>query len=766
MHVTIFHVRKLKVKQMKTSYRKTITVMLISLFAISILSTFGIQMSIGNANVPETSLTNVAPIKESSTNDGANFTDAEAIFTVYPDGKVALKGSLNMTPETPYEGPATYGTISFKESGGLTLMAADITVIPTQEMASEFPLNATTFDFAGNYSEGLLDGEINTTTILPTSFASQFPFNVTDFTLVGELSDNQMSGTVTFDIVSGFLLDDIVIDIDGNLTDISFNGSATVIYNVPFGDLRIDNKTALMNLLESVNSTFRGRGAGSLYNMTGGLFEITYLDYSVTPHAISATVDFEVNIHGGIIDVLAFMISSYVGYPGYPGYPGYEDLYSALNTTFSSIESSSIQLAYAHAQKKVSAKLAFVVNVDSFIEGILEMLPETTPPGIIGPPPGITGLIESLLNTTFCSVNSTEVSLSYADGRADLEASVAFEGDFDAEVNYVKSVLMLSYYYALPTPEPTPAPWQILFINETEVDLSRFKTSFNITETSIIGNFEGLTATPPIDTINATNFKLKRFFNLTSETTFPTQNESLSVTVIGGSNGTHKVILYNETGVPEPDLVLADAQNRTIIMAWNNVTLSDLQDLQFIVVVGAQVGDVITDPESVTAENPFIINANETLGCIINITEVSDKLTIMVSNVTEPPMPTGKWKLVGTCIQIIVSNESATVNATIRMYYTDQQIEGLDENSLTIHYWNATLGEWVAVDSHVNTEENYVWAIVNHFSKWTVMGQTPTPPFWMQWWFWTMIAVIIVVIVVAFILIRRRRKVVSAAEKA
>jgi len=735
---------------MRTSYRKTITVTLIFLFAISILSTFGIQMSIGNANVPETSLTHVAPIEESSTNDNANFTDAEAIFTVYPDGKVALKGSLNMTPKTPYEGPATYGTISFKESGGLTSTAANITVIPTQKMASEFPLNATTFDFAGNYSEGLLDGEINTTTILPTSIASQFPLNVTDFTLVGEFSDNQMSGTVTFDVLSGFLLDDIVIDIDGNLTDISFSGSATVIYDIPFGGLMIDNETALRNLLESVNSTFPGRGEGSLYNMTGGLFEITYLDYSVTPHVGSATVDFEVNIHGDVIHALASMIF---------GYPGYEGMYSALNTTFSSIESSSIQLAYTHAQKTVSAKLAFVVNVDSFMEGTLELLPETTPPGI-------TGLIESLLNTTFCSVDSAEVSLSYADGRADLEASVAFEGDFDAEVNYVKSVLMLSYYYALPTPAPTPAPWQILFINETEIDLSHFKTSFNITETSIIGNFEGLTATPPIDTINATNFKLKRFFNLTSETTFPTQNESLSVTVIGGSNGTHKVILYNETGVPEPDLVLADAQNKTIIMAWNNVTLSDIQDLQFIVVVGAQVGDVITDPESVTAENPFIINANETLGCIISIAEVSDKLTIMVSNVTEPPMPTGKWKLVGTCIQIIVSNESATVNATIRMYYTDQQIEGLDENSLTIHYWNATLGEWVAVNSHVNTEENYVWAIVNHFSKWTVMGQSPAPPFWMQWWFWTIIAVIIVVIVAVFILIRRRRKVVSAAEKA
>jgi hypothetical protein len=712
---------------MRTNYRKTITATLMSLFAVSILSTSGMQMPIGNVNVPE-----------------ANFTDAEAIFTVYPDGKVALKGSLNMTPKTPYEGPAAYGTVSFKESSGLTLMTADITVIPTQEMVSEFPLNATTFDFVENYSEGLLNSEINTTTILPTSIASQFPFNVTDFTLVGGLSNNHMSGAITIDILSGFLLDDMVINIDGNLTDISFNGSATVIYGIPFGELMIDNETALRNLLEFVNSTFPGQGEGSLYNMTGGLFEITYLDYSVTSNDVSATVEFEVDIHGDIINALAsIMISSYSGYPLY-------EIHPALNTTFSSIESASIQLAYTHAQKKASAELAFAVNVDSLVNDTLEMLLETAPPEI-------KGLIEPLLNTTFCSVDSARVSLSYANGRADLDVSVAFEGDLNAEVNYVKSIVI---NYTSPTP-----PWQALFINETEIDLSRFKMSFNITETAIIGNFEGLTVTPPLDAINATNFKLKRFFNLTSEDTFPDQNESLSVTVMGGSNGTHKVVLYRETGIPEPDQVLADPEGRPVLMAWNNVTLSDLQDLQFIIVVGAQVGDVITNPESVTTENPFILNATETLNCFICITEVSDKLTIMVSNVTEPPTPTGKWKPVGTCIQIVVSNESATVNATIRMYYTDQQIEGLDENSLTIHYWNATLSEWVAVDSHVDTEENYVWAIVNHFSIWAVMGQPPTP-FWMQWWFWTIIVAIIVVIVVAFFLIRRRKKVAPASEKA
>jgi len=92
------------------------------------------------------------------------------------------------------------------------------------------------------------------------------------------------------------------------------------------------------------------------------------------------------------------------------------------------------------------------------------------------------------------------------------------------------------------------------------------------------------------------------------------------------------------------------------------------------------------------------------------------------------------------------------VNATIRIYYTPEQLSalGLDENTLKIHCWNATLGEWVAIEGQVNVAQHYVSATIDHFSLWALMGQA-VAPFWTQPWLW--IVVIVIMVAVAAIIV-------------
>ena len=99
------------------------------------------------------------------------------------------------------------------------------------------------------------------------------------------------------------------------------------------------------------------------------------------------------------------------------------------------------------------------------------------------------------------------------------------------------------------------------------------------------------------------------------------------------------------------------------------------------------------------------------------------------------------------------------VTATIRMYYTPDELSaaGLDENTLKIHCWNATLGEWVATDSQVNTDEHYVSVPICHFSYWAIIGQL-TLPIWTEPWFWAVIGVVVVIIVAVLAYAVRRKK--------
>ena len=708
--------------------KKLLMFMLTSLLIISVMSIFGVQIFQVDAQ-------------------GSPFTDVEVTFIVYPDGRVVMSGALNYTDvDLQYTGPATEGVMAFSKSDGLTSVSTNCTFTIPPEVLSEVPFDSIDFTLSSTGSDDVFDTEIDCSVVLSEVIVSEFPFNMTDFTATGEYDGNLLNGTVTLHMLSGFALGDLDIDFKGNITDLSLSGSTTVIYGTYY-DWKL-NETILEDLIQQINSTIPGRGPESLYNMTNGILECTTLNITKTPYnTIGATIDFDVAIHGDFLQMLAYLL-----YPPYD-YPesARELVYSALNATYSSVESASFELAYAYGQKKASMSLSLVVDSGKLTEDLISLIPETAPPEIVQ-------LMEALLETRYCSVKAYECSLSYGEDKADLKERYIIEGDLNAELNFLKSTLLTYVTDAA----QQPLPWEVPFLNETEIDVSDYMLSFNLDETSYSGYLGGLAVLPPQDVINATSFKLERFFNLTADAEFPGEGQRLKVTIVGGCNATHTVTLSRpetET-VPEPTHA---CDNR--IMVWDNQTLIDLKDLIFNIQpeTGTTVCDV-TNPELICAENPFVVNATETpAATLLSITEISKPVTIVVKNVTTPPEgvepPSGTFKVLGNYVEIVASETDVTVNATIRIYYTPEQLEaaGLDENTLKIHYWDATLDKWVAVESHVNKAEHYVWAVIDHFSLFAIIGQPPSP-IWTQLWFWAVIgSVIVVVIAVAVYAVKRRK---------
>ena len=71
----------------------------------------------------------------------------------------------------------------------------------------------------------------------------------------------------------------------------------------------------------------------------------------------------------------------------------------------------------------------------------------------------------------------------------------------------------------------------------------------------------------------------------------------------------------------------------------------------------------------------------------------------------------------------------------IMLCYTDEGVEGLNEDSLGVYYYNPDLGEWELLEERMDwvyatgldSVGNYVWANVSHFSDYTLGGDVMEP---------------------------------------
>lgn len=445
-----------------------------------------------------------------------------------------------------------------------------------------------------------------------------------------------------------------------------------------------------------------------------------------------------------------------------------ETLPDILNKTFSCTKTASVQMAYTKTDGRFDFQtIALAEGLEQVREEltqlIVEILQNATliPPEIM--PTEMRTLVESLLNTTYCSLESYESSLTYENGRQDGRETYTIQDDLNAELNYVKDIY-LQYMLAFYSRYHMPMPWQLSFVNQTEMDIRNLRVSYNFTEPLMTGSIEGFGIWPPIDVINATRFQLRGFFNLTREMgpyEPPRKGERLKITIEGGSNITHQTIPFRPPTVPEPDETTSDMRR----MVWYNQTLSSLMDMMFDIQIVPGVGEFeIVNPELISEANPYVANATKNAATIVEITRISKPAKLYVANLTEPPegveSPPGTYKVLGKYVCIQCTETDVDMNATIRMYYTPEQLSaaGLDENTLKIHCWNSTLGEWVPIETQVNTSEHCAWATICHFSTWALMGQPSAAPIWSEPWFWivTVTIVFVVMVIAAYAIMRKR----------
>ncbi|MFC1663678.1 Ig-like domain-containing protein [Patescibacteria group bacterium] len=63
-------------------------------------------------------------------------------------------------------------------------------------------------------------------------------------------------------------------------------------------------------------------------------------------------------------------------------------------------------------------------------------------------------------------------------------------------------------------------------------------------------------------------------------------------------------------------------------------------------------------------------------------------------------------------------------SVTVTLTYTDTQVSGLDESSLTINYWDASAEAWTVLTTTVNTATNTLTASTTHFTYFAIIGET------------------------------------------
>lgn len=289
------------------------------------------------------------------------------------------------------------------------------------------------------------------------------------------------------------------------------------------------------------------------------------------------------------VPIVGYLIYAPLYYFGYPRFNlQYFGLQSTLGgttsplwlfkDTFSSVQELSVQISYNCSSSQLDFSLASVHELKTLIENITQKLPATLPPET---PQEVRDFIESLLSIA-ASASSSRVSLVYADGEAEFATSAAIEGNLDDKLNNIKDTFFnlvgASYdQYNL------TLPWQLVFLNQTEIDLNNFQLSARLDENTFEGSIEGLVLTPLLDDSNGTHFTLERLFNLTApqypwQPEFPGMYQNLEITVVGGSNATHGVAIFRNPATGQAPDATADHQ-----MIWHNVTLSSLKSLIFVV---------------------------------------------------------------------------------------------------------------------------------------------------------------------------------------
>lgn len=148
----------------------------------------------------------------------------------------------------------------------------------------------------------------------------------------------------------------------------------------------------------------------------------------------------------------------------------------------------------------------------------------------------------------------------------------------------------------------------------------------------------------------------------------------------------------------------------------------------------ALINGVLSSPHIITEKKDLSYDGS---GTLINVSEFDLLLNVSLTegyttgitfkNASKANGNVGMLET-GKFVEIDAPEISGLLNGTtIKMYYDQADIDsqGIDEDTLRLWYFNENTSLWIQYDTPyggVNNEEDYVWAITDHFSVWGIFG--------------------------------------------
>jgi hypothetical protein len=568
-------------------------------------------------------------------NTTLNILTAGNVTTAHANGTMTIPRNIAYT--WPFNSTVANFIAQYSNEILSAQLNASVTMPP--EASTAFPINSTAGDLTltATYANGVIGVNLDCAGQLSPELMTQLPFNVSDLTLIVEYLNGKICGNITFHAVSGLPMNDAFADITANETEIFLSGNVNVTYGNFFGmDI---NETTVTQYIDMI-SNFTGQGDSSIYNLTRGAVEFVSFNTVRTPDVGEERVDFNATFDGNFTYALAQLVTQMMSGSG----ANEQTIYAALDSAFSSVQNATLIMNYYSASKIGQIDLSLYSNVTELWANAIQLVPSTLPveqqsqaeallkianatayainnaqleavysgdqqkldltfalaanitllknsTATIIPdaaPPEMHDMFESLLNETYCKLNSMTASANYSGGTADFDVNCVFEGDFEKQINHEKSfyITMLDMY----NPESPSSVTQ--FFNNTEIDINSF--SLNVKQGSdwTTLTFEGLKMYPQEDELCPIRFKLQQWLNSTEDpTASPREFEKLKITFAGGFNGTHVVLLSPVGTVPSPDISGLDYET----MAWQNTTISSLKEFLFQIAYQEVVNYVGTD---------------------------------------------------------------------------------------------------------------------------------------------------------------------------
>ena len=143
--------------------------------------------------------------------------------------------------------------------------------------------------------------------------------------------------------------------------------------------------------------------------------------------------------------------------------------------------------------------------------------------------------------------------------------------------------------------------------------------------------------------------------------------------------------------------------------------------------------------------------------------------TVIIQPIACTDAPDG-FRVGDTCFSITAEVDGEELTeleqyVTICVEYTQDELDaaGGDPQQLRLAYYNETRGEWIALETFLDTDSGVVCTEVNHLSNWAIVALEPSslPP----WWVLVVASSLLVASTLVFIFVIQRTRTRQAEER-